>query len=69
MLRNLRYRLDNSESVRRVRQRLYGLSFSYRRIFAIIFCLAVVLMYLAPSMLRWMFRSPEPEKGEESSVG
>lgn len=69
MLRNLRYRLDTSESVRRLRQRFYGLGggfgvgFSYRRVFAVIFCLAVVLMYLTPSILRWMLNSPEPEKG------
>lgn len=57
MFRNLRYRVDGNESVRRVRRLFDGLNGrGYRRLFAVVFLVAIVLLYLGPSVLRWLFR-------------
>lgn len=63
MLRNLKYRFDASESVRKFKRYFDG-NFSYRKFFLLIFCVGVILLYLGPSILRWMFTSPQPEKGK-----
>lgn len=61
ILRNLKYRFDANESVRKVKRYFDG-NISYRRLFIILFCSALILLYLGPALFRWLFSNPEPEK-------
>lgn len=68
MLRNLRYRLDGNESVRRVRRvfdtLLPNSLRGYRRRFcAAVLLTVVMLLYLGPALLRWLFGGAESLAG------
>lgn len=71
MIRNIRYRLDGNEPLRRLRRFvdvvIAGNGRGYRRILLVVFCLTCFLMYLGPSLLRWLFAGSEPHAIDSTS--
>lgn len=67
MIRNIRYRLDG-EHFRRLR-RLFDvvIAGSRRRILLVVFVSVVSLVYLGPSLLRWLFVGTEHNVSDSSS--
>lgn len=64
MFRNRKYyNPDFSEWNRRFKRHFEG-NFSYRKFFLILFCLAIVLLYIGPYIFAWLFSSPVNIKGE-----
>lgn len=59
-------KFDVSEFTRRLKRTFDG-NISYRKLFALLFVVAVFLLYIGPSFLRWLFGSSEPTKGMSSS--
>lgn len=58
MIRNLRYRVDGNETVRRVRRFFdtgIGNGRLNRRLIAALCGAAIILLYCGPSLLRWLF--------------
>ena len=67
MFRNRKYyNPDFSEWNRRFKRHFEG-NFSYRKFFLILFCLAIVLLYIGPYIFAWLFSSPVNIKGEHRS--
>nr|XP_029715209.1 uncharacterized protein KIAA2013 homolog [Aedes albopictus] len=54
-------KFDVSEFTRRLKRTFDG-NISYRKLFALLFVVAVFLLYIGPSFLRWLFGSSEPTK-------
>ncbi|EAT46446.1 AAEL002386-PA [Aedes aegypti] len=54
-------KFDVSEFTRRLKRTFDG-NISYRKLFALLFVVAVFLLYIGPSFLRWLFGSDEPIK-------
>lgn len=65
MIRNFKYRMDSSETIRRVKRAFDG-PISYRRIFFVLLFLTILILYIGPSVLRWMFSAPEAPRGSFS---
>lgn len=55
-------KFDVSELTRRLKRTFDG-NISYRKLFALLFVVAVFLLYIGPSFLRWLFGGSEPAKG------
>lgn len=63
MIRTLKYKIDYTETYRKFRRYCDGLS--YRRYFIILLFIAVMLLYLGPSILRLLiFKSEIPIQGK-----
>ncbi|XP_055593712.1 uncharacterized protein KIAA2013 homolog [Uranotaenia lowii] len=54
-------KFDTSEFTRRLKRTFDG-NISYRKLFLILFVVAVFLLYVGPSFLRWLFGRSEPAK-------
>lgn len=54
-------KFDTSEFTRRLKRTFDG-NLSYRKMFLLLFVVAVFLLYIGPSFLRWLFSGSEPAK-------
>lgn len=58
-MNNIKFKLETSELVRKARRTFDSTkTLSYRKIFLILFFLAVIILYLGPSLFRWLFAAP-----------
>lgn len=63
MFRNRKYyNVDFSELNRRIRRQFEG-NISYRKLFLILFCVAIVLLYVGPYIFSWLFNTTNLIKG------
>ncbi|XP_055637924.1 uncharacterized protein KIAA2013 homolog [Toxorhynchites rutilus septentrionalis] len=54
-------KFDTSEFTRRLKRTFDG-NISYRKLFLLLFVVAIFLLYIGPSFLRWLFGGSEPVK-------
>uniref|UniRef100_A0A2M4BH78 Putative conserved plasma membrane protein n=1 Tax=Anopheles marajoara TaxID=58244 RepID=A0A2M4BH78_9DIPT len=61
----MNYKFDTSDLTRRLKRTFDG-NLSYRKLFLLLFVVAVFLLYIGPSFLRWLFGQSEPAKGDQT---
>ncbi|XP_058058715.1 uncharacterized protein KIAA2013 homolog [Anopheles bellator] len=59
----MNYKFDTSDLTRRLKRTFDG-NLSYRKLFLVLFIVAVFLLYIGPSFLRWLFGQSEPTKDQ-----
>ncbi|KFB40985.1 AGAP010005-PA-like protein [Anopheles sinensis] len=57
----MNYKFDTSDLTRRLKRTFDG-NVSYRKLFLLLFVVAVFLLYIGPSFLRWLFGHAEPTR-------
>lgn len=67
MLRNLKYKVDSNESIRKLRRYIDG-KISYRKLFIILLLAAIILLYFGPIVIGYFTRGEQTLKGKYSSV-
>uniref|UniRef100_A0A182SEY4 Uncharacterized protein n=1 Tax=Anopheles maculatus TaxID=74869 RepID=A0A182SEY4_9DIPT len=59
----MNYKFDTSDLTRRLK-RTFDVNLSYRKLFLLLFVVAVFLLYIGPSFLRWLFGHTEPMRDQ-----
>lgn len=63
MLRNLKYKVDSNESIRKLRRYIDG-HISYRKLFFILLLVTVILLYFGPKLIGYFTRGEQTFKGK-----
>jgi hypothetical protein len=60
-----KYRFDATETYRKIKRSFEVKNYSYRKLLILLFLTAVVILYLGPGFLRWLFIEPNENSNGE----
>lgn len=63
MLRNLKYKVDSNESIRKLRRYIDG-HVSYRKLFIILLLVTIILLYFGPKIIGYFTTGEQTLKGK-----